>query len=1399
MSSPRNVILSMVGAVLVAALIGGAPRLLMAADADKDSDGLTDEIEELLGTDPNREDGFVSCFRREKMPEGNDLTRTVKSVSLANAGQNRFVWRVEFADTYAKQNSNLILYLDADNDAKTGRQPGHGCEFMLFLINEVPSASAYSREGTQSVAPLLPRTAVEGPYVYVSYDVDLKQQDGNSVFRLNVLSETADPHKAADSTGYFSATGPGMGTHPKIVVISDATESVNVDQTWGLEIIDASTADKKNILFPITECSLKGFFLQPSEYRADCAIRIQPTGSITATVQQSGEYYPGFVLHDAAGREVVGLFINGERRGVAVAGLNDSNQHLFFLRDRVKVRQGDIFELRALTPEGVYRIESLVLLSSKPAPRPPLYEIRNVSARENRLTFITTWPVTCTIEQSDGKETVEPLPVNNHRVYLSLEEGKKVRYRIHAVTREGREIVTPWKDHAWTTRPEFRTTQSGKVTLTVAVPDGKSLTNWPVTSGVPFPKGALGSDRNLSLTSSDGKEVPLQTSVTGRWPDSSVKWVLLDFRHSGGSGEYTLAYGPRVQRRSIGGIPQKTDFGTLVLRDMNGKEFRADLNNSVVEEEGIIRKCLRSSWSLVAEDGTTLFSCDARFHLYPGLPVVKALITITNDASQSEFTTVRSAAWSLPGLKGNQQFVRQHTDNQYESSQGGGKRWSGPVGSVWVRDFWQNYPKGVEVGGNGTTVWLFPELKPNEYDWAKGTVDEHRLFYWFDAQSDRLRHGGYKLRQGMSKTHEVWIALDGSPPQLDRLLFAAASPEWYAGTKAMGEFTVQNPDSPLIHEYDTHVRRSLDGYLRNRETNREFGMLNFGDWWGERVINWGNIEYDTPHAFFLQFARSGDLDFLRAGEEAEIHNRDIDTVRAHADPSRVGRAYAHCIGHVGNYLAKSPMDGPNQGTAAGGFTVSHTWCEGHADHYFLTGDRRSQETAEKIADNYGTYGTTNYDFTNCRIPGWHLILTMAVYHATGDEFYLNAAKIIVERVLERQTFSPALGTAGGGWRRMMVPGHCFCEPRHDGNAGFMVGVLLTGLKLYHQETGDPRVAKSIVAGAKFLVDDMWESASQGFRYTSCPKSSGGTWSNLLLFDGIGYAYRLSKDKDLARVMTLGGPPAIQGMASMGKSLSYQIRVAPHHLDVLDALSRNPDVLATQAAATIPTPFSGTTTVQFDASKSILPAKGNVSYQWDFGDGSQGQGRTTSHAYAQGGIYTASVTMTAGQEKDRSAVTVDVPPKWLLTMDARNGAFFEAESFTGQGGGQVSIADGRVGASASIVTVWEAHLGHYLEWKFTVPQTGEYRLVMKYCTASLESKREVIVDGAPPGDALSMLTFAHTGGFSTGQDNWHYLVPEANGKPATLRLNAGEHTIRMINRGGGLGVDWLSFVKTDFNQ
>jgi hypothetical protein len=561
--------------------------------------------------------------------------------------------------------------------------------------------------------------------------------------------------------------------------------------------------------------------------------------------------------------------------------------------------------------------------------------------------------------------------------------------------------------------------------------------------------------------------------------------------------------------------------------------------------------------------GDAPFTHDTRVHVYPGLPWARVLLNIGHSESTNEFTTIRSLAWRLPALRGESRFVRQHTDDRYESSGGGGKRFSGPVGPIFVRDFWQNYPKDLEVGPDGATLWLMPKLKPDEFEWSKKNHDWHKLFFWFDAAGIGGSCGGYKLRQGMTKTHEVWLGLDGSAPPLDRPLMAVAPPKWYAESGAFGELGIANPDRVVVRDYDKKVTDTLDSYLKNREHNREFGMFNFGDWWGERVINWGNIEYDTQHAFFLQFARSGDRRFFQAGQEAELHNRDVDTVHYHANPARVGGVYAHCIGHVGDYLKKSPLEGKDRGTPGGHFTVSHSWCEGHMEHYFLTGDRRSVEAARKIADYYNTYRMINYDFSNCRDSGWHLILTLGVYRATGDPFYLNAARIIIERVLERQTPKPKFNTKAGGWRRMMVPGHCLCEPAHYGNAGFMVGVLLTGLKWYHLETGDPRVAKSIIMGAHFLLDDMWVEDIGGFRYTSCPVSSKGPWSNFLLFDGIGYAYRLTQqagqpDAKLARHLLRGTEPAINAMSGMGKSFSMYIRVAPHFIGLLSELREKAD-------------------------------------------------------------------------------------------------------------------------------------------------------------------------------------------------------------------------------------------------
>ena len=187
----------------------------------------------------------------------------------------------------------------------------------------------------------------------------------------------------------------------------------------------------------------------------------------------------------------------------------------------------------------------------------------------------------------------------------------------------------------------------------------------------------------------------------------------------------------------------------------------------------------------------------------------------------------------------------------------------------------------------------------------------------------------------------------------------------------------------------------------------------------------------------------------------------------------------------------------------------------------------------------------DYDFTNCRNCGWHLIHLAAAYRATGRRIYLNAARIIVDRVLERQRPS-------GGWDRLMVPGHCFCiPPRHTGNAAFMVGVLMAGLKYYYEATGEKRVADAIVAAADYVIDSTWVPEKGVFRYTSCPHSSGSS-APMAVLKGIATAYGFSRKKRFREVLMAGAQKALgdrrpgTGRGS-GKSISMPMRSAPQVL------------------------------------------------------------------------------------------------------------------------------------------------------------------------------------------------------------------------------------------------------------
>lgn len=1038
----------------------------------------------------------------------------------------------------------------------------------------------------------------------------------------------------------------------------------------GPDLIRKLVSDKENIVispeaFYLLYSHGAGGFIHDfhTEYKEFSVIRKRPGAeffvNVDLTNKRTGRYYPAFIMYDRQGEpdQVVTIFVDNERKGVAVARNHDNRSYVFVLSEPCVFKGGETIALMTPgTPGGNYRIEKILLLKKKPkVDREYLFTDVNAvpfdyeDGVKARVTWITNWATPSRVEYGPSTEygqsvedeeapfsgppstsispyTADYVPTsksiyNNHRLVLAgLKSGRTYHYRLRGRTLDGVEVTS--QDYTFTTSPKKK--PKGRVEREIITLHVKNKLpvrreKWPVTSGVPFPKGALGSPENVRLLNPIGEEVPFQASVLSEWADGSVKWLLMDFQadvESRSVAEYKLEFGRKVLRQEkkpklriiitrkgstvvVNTGPLRLLFnadnpsfpgrvwldlnedgvfsteeeitdpdspGVMELVDTSGKAYTSLRGpcRVEIEEEGPLRTLVKLVGEHQAEDGSSLFTYVTRINAYAGKNFLKVFHTWENSHLEEDFTTIKSLILKTPlrmkrpvcTLLGNDERVyrsngepilSQNLDDEYTVEEGDiikrhGKRAKGLIDlsdgewglTVGVRDFWQNYPKSLGVEGRAVVVGICSPIPEDLYPPVEELED--KLYYY-------LLNGQYKLKQGVSKTHELLYyfhvgdfektSFENCIRLLQEPLLATAPPEWYCDSKAFGD--VAMVDKVKFPHYEEYVNKDFENYLKTREQGKEYGMLNFGDWYQNTV--WGNMEYDTSHVFLLQYIRSGDLRFFKAGEEAARHYMDIDTCHHNRDKISVGTVYRHCLGHVGGYYP-SQARGLSQGAA----WVCHTWTQGLLDYYFLTGYKRSLETTKKIADKYAKYHTVNYDFSNCRIPGWHLIHTVAMYQATDDEFYLNAAKIIVRRVLERQ--SPSIG----GWMRQMHPGHCHCIPRHRGNAGFMVGILLSGLKLYHLATGDKSVADSIVKGAEFLIKDLWIPEVNGFRYTSCPKSHIGNHRNTLILEGPSYAYRLS-GKELFKNVVLTGIKAAdyKSYADAGKGISERTRVAPHIL------------------------------------------------------------------------------------------------------------------------------------------------------------------------------------------------------------------------------------------------------------
>jgi hypothetical protein len=206
-------------------------------------------------------------------------------------------------------------------------------------------------------------------------------------------------------------------------------------------------------------------------------------------------------------------------------------------------------------------------------------------------------------------------------------------------------------------------------------PDRKAV--WPITTGVPFPRGKLTGAEHCRLLDDRGAEQPLQVQVAATWEAErkSVRWLTIDFLAEPGR-KYALEFGDDVVRRAPAtplAVAQKADAevstgalrvdfsasGPSALRsiavdldgdgsigpeeavaagpaegehyylDQSGQRFSSARDGAdrhvVVEVSGPVRACVRVDSFYTGSRGERIAKYRTRYHFFAGLPLVKVI------------------------------------------------------------------------------------------------------------------------------------------------------------------------------------------------------------------------------------------------------------------------------------------------------------------------------------------------------------------------------------------------------------------------------------------------------------------------------------------------------------------------------------------------------------------------------------------------------------------------------------------------------------------------------------------------------------------------------------------------------------------------------------------------------
>lgn len=839
-----------------------------------------------------------------------------------------------------------------------------------------------------------------------------------------------------------------------------------------------------------------------------------------------------------------------------------------------------------------------------------------------------------------------------------------------------------------------------------------------VRFGFPLPKGAIFQKDGARFSDAEGSPLPAQFTVTSRWPDGSIRWLLIESRIDVGAMEsvtgyvsfagkparqpkespLTLAQDDKTLQVSTGALSVtidkvrfnliakatgtsgkaepvwKSDADGITLTAVDGAIYTTSAlppESVTVEESGPERITVRVDGRYGDTSGKSLMRYTTRLTFRRASPVVEIAHTHINDDLSHEFTDIASLDLNLQApasitqvlanlpatddkggrlVSGRELSVFQSSDRESTWTIDGQTKTGGRTSGSWsiaagdsgvgvaVLDFWERWPKGFTAGENRVRVGLLPRLPGASF----GDDLPYHLKFPFVS-------GNYRFKWGMSTTERLAIDLSGKIPRKELLaetqlpLVAIVPASWYASTRVLGD--IPAPQGKQFELWDEFVSRSYEEHMNLAEAHREYGFFNYGDWFGERKRNWGNNEYDLAHCFFQQFARTGNTDYFRLALRAARHQADVDIVHAYPDPRYVGANHQHSIGHTGVWEGPNS---PKQATWSHACdehtdgTNGHTWLDGMADAWCLAGDPRVAEATLELGEHltWAIAPTFKSLGTHERSAGWSIKGLMGLYRLRPDPDYLKAAGQIAAVAAKSQTLD-----LGGAWAHKLPPDHD--SLRRIGNCPFLIGILLTALAEYHEQSGDEAIWKSLEAGTAWLRS-AWDATRASWPYSA--DAEGKPCSaiypahlNPLVVNAIAYvAERAGRRSDMDMVLkSMVRDFAFIDQEGFGKELAEQMNFTP------DTLGRMARYYAQNDPVAAPAMLSKDETRLRDEIILAFPSSGDL---WLRGPKDQSAAISLSGDTANPSVH----------RKLYGSATTDAQKSHLTVSDAAGQTIFERE-------------------------------------------------------------------------------------------------------------------------------------------